>query len=236
MKKTVSLLAILMCFVFSNKINAQAFGMSASLAGFFPKYQDVTTNPYYGNSRVLGHTGAFSPGIRLEANYILPGFNFPVGGYNGLDFTYFFPVVDSTYYTAFMKNGSQVGVIGTSKTTSYQISLRCGYEIPQTFNDFLLLHFGWGMGFMHSKSVPVIPDRTTTFPYDQSDFEASTFTPTKQGEISIEILAGGIYEFERFSVMAQYSVIFGLGEEGLTPNSHYRHGLTVGIFYPLKKL
>lgn len=237
MKKSIFAFALLCCFVCTQRLHAQAFGMSGSVVGFFPKFKDVTySSSYYSSTvRTLGHVTAFSPGIRIEGNYILPGFNFPISGYNGIGFTYFFPLMDSAFYMARTKNGYSVDVLGKSKTTNYNISLRFAYEIPQTFNDFLLLHIGWGMGYMHSKTEYILPDKSPTFNYDKSDFDETSFIPTKHGGIAVEVLAGGIYELEHFSIIGQYSVMFGF-DEGLSTTIRYQHGFTLGIFYPLKKL
>ncbi|CAN5157592.1 hypothetical protein BH09BAC5_BH09BAC5_16420 [soil metagenome] len=236
MKEIVSLVA-LVCF--SIIMNAQSFGISAHGLAFMEKNSDVTI----GNSnsgRTLGHMSPFSPGFRFEGNYILPGFSIPVSGYNAIAFTYFLPHSDSAYTEANLLNNfySTVPIFGTIKTNRYLLGLRFAYEIPQSFNDFLMLHIGWGMGYRHTSSTFVLPEKSATFNYDQSDFDPATFVPVKSGGFAIEILFGGIYELEKFSITAQYSVLFGINSDSnqRLAQEKFRHGLTVGIYLPLKRL
>lgn len=229
--KKIIFTTLILVFGLSN-LKSQSFGVSAYALGSIVKNPNQTYN-YNNTSREVGHTPAFNPGFRAELNYILPGFNIPVSGFNGLGFSYFAPHSDSAVFLATMTNNfDRLTVLGTEKTSMYNIGMRFGYEIPQTFNDFLLIHFGWGMGYNHYKSQYVLPEQSPTFNYTTNDFDPETFIPRKSGSFAMEVLAGAAYEFERFSIVGQYSVSFQLG--GLVSHG-YRHGATVGIYYPLKK-
>jgi hypothetical protein len=228
MKKLLSILAAFV--LLSPALSAQALGFSAHAVSYFPKYQDILVSG--SSNRTVGHTGKFVPGISLEANYILPGFNFPVTGYNGIDFTYCFPVTDSAVLLLDRVNGSTLQKLGTNKIQFKHVGLRFGYEIPQTFNDFLLLHVGWGMGMMSAKTTPIIPERSTEFPFDPSDFTAESTESMKRRAATIEILFGGVYELEKISITGQYSFLYSFGVVG---SSVYRHSFNVGVFVPLKR-
>ncbi|HET6992421.1 MAG TPA: hypothetical protein VFJ43_13895 [Bacteroidia bacterium] len=237
MKKNIPLILFIASMIFSSLVKSQSLGVSGSFVGFFPKYRPIdyyNSNTYI--TRTIGHTGNFSPGIRLEGNYILPGYSIPVSGFNGIGFTYFFPVIDSAVYTARLKNYGNlpVNILGTSRITYTQFSFRFAYEIPQSFNEFLLLNAGWGVGYMHYKKENILPEKTPAFNYEKSDFDESAFVPVKKGSAAIEILFGGTYEFEHFYIMAHYSLILDFGDDSENP-VRYRHGLTAGIFYPLKR-
>ena len=231
MKKIV--LIFFFSIVISPFLDAQTFGVSAYALAFIPNYPEIVVRNSQGDERVVGHLFPVSPGIRVEGNYILPGFSFPVSAFNGLGFSYYFPHEDSAYYRPVLLSGTTLDVLATRKVSSRQFNFRFGYEIPQTFNDFLLLHFGWGMGYMNSTTQNIIPEKSPVFNYELSDFEETSFLPVRKGEFSIDILAGAVYEFEHLSVIGQYSVIAGInGASG----ARFRHGLTVGVFYPLKQL
>lgn len=234
MKKILASLAILVLSA-NLSLHSQALGLSAYAIGMFPKLDMPEYIPYYNTPRTLTQATKFSPGVRIEANYILPGFSFPVTGFNGLGYTYFLPVTDSTVVNAHFKNsGGNISVAGTRKITNSVISIRFGYEIPQTFDDFLLIHFGMGMGYGKWKYTNILPEKTTSFNYDQSDFDESDFEPVKVRSAHLEILFGGVYELEHFSITGQYSVMFPFGG-GRDKVLHFGHGLNVGIFIPLKR-
>jgi hypothetical protein len=232
MKKIIIALT---AFLFaSHALEAQSFGVSAYGLGYMVKTPDQTVSNY-SSTRTLGHTSPFNPGFRVEMNYILPGFNIPISGFNGLGLSYFAPHTDSAVFLAPMANGYYTPtVIGTEKTSQMNIGLRFGYEIPQTFNDFLLIHFGWGMGFNRYKSQYILPEQSSTFNYTSADFDPETFLPRKSGSFGMEVLGGVAYEFERSSLIGQYSFAFGLG--GSEEGHGYKHGITAGIYFPLKKL
>ena len=231
MKKTIFTALILICAL--NNLKSQSFGASAYVLGTMVKNPDQSTS-YNGPTREIGHMSPFNPGFRLELNYILPGFNIPVSGFNGLGFSYYAPHSDSAVFMAPSANNYYtLDVLGTEKTSMYNIGLRFGYEIPQTFNDFLLIHFGWGMGYNHYKSQYVLPEQSSTFNYTAADFDPETFVPRKSGAFEIELLTGVVYELERFSLVGQYSFSLELG--GFDGGHGYRHGLTAGIYFPLKR-
>ncbi|HTF02815.1 MAG TPA: hypothetical protein VK826_02285, partial [Bacteroidia bacterium] len=57
-----------------------------------------------------------------------------------------------------------------------------------------------------------------------------TFEPVVSRGASFEIIIGAVYEFEKFSLIGQYSLVkpwSGINEEP------FRHGPSVGIFLPL---
>lgn len=216
--------------------SAQQFGISAQGVVWMQRPQEIEID--LGNTSRIMKTGV-SPavGFRVEGNYILPGFNIPVSGYNGVGLTYISPSTDSAFYYAESASGfgPQIGILGTRKTSILSIGLRFGYEIPQEFNDFLLLHYGFGFSFTRFTTQNVLPEQSSTFQYTASDFKSETFDKVKDGGMGIEIMVGAVYEFESFSLFGQYSlmipmVAFDSDAIGL------RHGPTVGLFYPLYRL
>ena len=217
-------------------LSAQQFGVSAQGVMHVRSAFDVNYSSNVGpnSSRTIKNNMSFAPGIRIEANYILPGFSAPVSGYNGIGFSIIAPMVDSLVYTAKLRNNSwsnYVDILGTRKISMVNVGLRFGYEIPQTFNDFLLIHVGFGMGFTRVKEQLVLPEQTGTFQYTEADFEEGTFDPVKKGTLNLEILTGVVYEFENFSLIGQYSVNLypTLSSDGVPK---FRHGPSVGVMVP----
>jgi hypothetical protein len=229
MKKIV--FAFCISLISAGYIGAQSFGVSAYALGFVVKNQDYVDN-FTGPERIIGHMPAFTPGVRVEMNFLVPGYGFPASGFNGLGISYFAPHSDSVIFNARLNNGYTIDdIIGIEKTTTFQIGFRFGYEFPQTFNDFLMINYGWGMGYQHTKKEYVLPDETARFPFTADDFEAETFLPRNHGEFALELFVGAVYELEKFSLVGQYS--FSTGIDSFEQHS-YRHGLTAGIYYPLK--
>lgn len=212
---------------------AQQFGISGQGVVWMQMPREIEVNSGWSQDRIIKTGISPAVGFRVEANYILPGFNIPVSGYNGLGVTIITPKEDSAFYYADLANGfgGPVGIIGTRKTSVMSIGLRFGYEIPQEFNDFLLIHYGFGFSFTRFKMQNVLPAQSATFNYTASDFDSEDFEPVKYGGMGIEIMVGAVYEFESFSLFGQYSVMipaaFSNDDIGL------RHGPTVGFFYPL---
>lgn len=214
---------------------AQQLGISAQGVVWMQRPQEIEID--LGNTSRIMKTGV-SPaaGFRVEGNYILPGFNIPVSGYNGVGVTIIAPSTDSAFYYAKSASGfgADIPIIGTRKTSILSIGLRFGYEIPQEFNDFLLLHYGFGFSFTRFTTQNILPDQSTSFNYTASDFDPKTFEKVKDGGMGIEIMVGAVYEFESFSLFGQYSVMLPL--VAFEENIGLRHGPTVGLFYPLYRL
>ncbi|CAN5860562.1 hypothetical protein BH11BAC7_BH11BAC7_30450 [soil metagenome] len=229
---------VLSCLLFVAYTAAQSIGISAFALAFSARYPDQIDKTGY-TERTMGHLSSFSPGFRIEGNWILPGYSFPVSGFNGIGFSCFFPHTDSAFFTANTKNNTYntVDIAGTAVCKRFTINLRAAYEIPQNFSEFLLLHAGWGMGFTHYSSRYILPEKTATFNYVLDDLDPEVFLPEKNGNPFIELLFGGAYELEKFSFIAQYSVSLELGADRTThPKDFIRHGLTAGVYLPLKKL
>ncbi|MCX6312262.1 MAG: hypothetical protein NT084_11590 [Bacteroidetes bacterium] len=229
--KKIILIAFSISILIPNLVKSQSLGFSAYALGFFPKAPVPIDESVY-QGRTMGHTSTFSPGVRIEANCMMIGTSPAKFGYTGLGFSYFLPHSDSAFYQAKLKSGFTVPVVATTKTTCSHISLRFAYDIPQTFNEFISIHIGVGMGFLQYKTQNILPEKSTTFNHDASEFDASNFTPVRSGDISMEVLVGALYELEKFSVVGQYSYVLGMDRMYGKGN---RHGLTVGIYYPLKK-
>lgn len=217
-------------------VSAQQFGVSAQGVLHMRSAFDVNYSSNVGpnGSRTIKNNMSFAPGIRIEANYILPGFSAPVSGYNGIGFSIIAPMVDSLVYTAKLRNSSwsnYIDILGTRKISMVNVGLRFGYEIPQTFNDFLLIHVGFGFGFTRVKEQLVLPEQSSTFQYTEADFEEGAFDPVKKGTLNLEIIAGMVYEFEKFSFFGQYSVNLypTLSTDGVPK---FRHGPSVGVMLP----
>lgn len=218
MKKFISFLSCLFCI---GCLSAQSWGISAQALGVF------LNNPY--ESEVIGHSNPFSPGIRIEGNYIVPGFTFPISGFNGLSFSYYLPYQDSVEVVAPLKNWGILYFPGKESTTAYNLGLRFAYEIPQTFNDFLMIHAGWGFDVALLRSHYVLPDK-----YNADDFKPGTFKPNNYIGFEGEIFVGVAYELEKFSLVGQY--IGWPGVNSMTEMFTFRHGFSAGIYYPLKKV
>lgn len=214
---------------------AQQFGISAQGVVWMQRPQEIEIN--LGNTSRTMKTGA-SPaaGFRVEGNYILPGFNIPVSGYNGVGVTIIAPSTDSAFYYAKSASGfgGDIPIVGTRKTSILSIGLRFGYEIPQEFNDFLLLHYGFGFSFTRFTTQNILPDQSTSFNYTASDFDPETFEKVKDGGMGIEIMVGAVYEFESFSLFGQYSIMLPI--VAFEENIGLRHGPTIGLFYPLYRM
>ena len=234
MRKAIALV-LLACS--ASGLYAQQFGMSAQGVVWMQRPREIQIYMGFNNTRVMKTGVAAAPGFRLETNYILPGFSIPVSGYNGLGITYIAPSTDSAFYYGETASGfgADIPVVGTRRTSVLSIGLRFGYEIPQEFNDFLLLHYGFGFSFTRFTTQNVLPEQSTTFNYTSADFNPTTFEKVKDGGMGIEIMVGAVYEFESFSLFGQYSLMlpmvgFDSDEIGI------RHGPTVGLFYPLYRL
>jgi hypothetical protein len=213
-------------------LNAQSVGASAYFLGFSVVNPDDFMTVGNGQ-RALGHMSSFSPGVRVEANFLVPAL---ASGFNGLGFSYFFPHPDSAFfYGRLNNNNTGVDVLGKEVSTSYMISFRFGYQIPQSFNDFLMINVGWGFGFQHTKTWYELPEKSATFNYDKSDFDPATFEPGVDARPFFELLLGGTYEFEKFYVAAHYSFMRKFSNSAGYEHRYekYRHGLTAGIYFPL---
>jgi hypothetical protein len=205
---------------------AQQFGVSAAGLVFFQPNRVFETN----NGRIINTGSSPAAGIRIEGNYILHSPFFPVSAYNGIGVTFVAPSTDSAVYNAQLKNGGGLELIGLQKSSMLNIGLRFGYEIPQQFDDFLIIHAGFGLSFTKITRTNIFPDDMASSAYQQSDFESETFDPVVSRGASFEILVGAVYEFEKFSLLGQYSFVkpwSGINEEP------FRHGPSVGIFIPL---
>jgi hypothetical protein len=219
-------------FLLSSALCAQSLGVGVYALGFFPKPVDAIDQTIYSDPREMGHMPSFSPGIRGELNIMQVGMSPAKIGYLGLGVSYFFPHSDSAYYIAQLKTGHGVKILGTQKTTALDISMRIAYDIPQSFNDFLSLHLGLGIGMLRYTTTLELPEKSSTFNYEKSDFEEESFVTYPSGDVHLEVLAGGMYEFEKFYIVGQYSLIIGMDRQFGRGN---RHGITAGIYYPIKR-
>ncbi len=235
MMKILIPVSLVFLFFFSPALDAQSFGVSAQGVVLVANHREIIYNPGYGNPRTVQHVNNFLTGIRIEGNYILPGFGIPVSAYNGIGVTLFAPATDSAVFRGQLANNNgTIDVLGTRKFSSKAVSLRFAYEFPQSFNDFLLIHYGWGFHYSFTKSTNILPAQSPTFNYEASDFSEETFEPNKTRGLNIEVMAGCMYELEKFSLSAQYGVYIPLGN--FTGTSGLRHGLSAGIYYPLYRL
>lgn len=226
--KRVSLLAILsLCFSFAG--NAQSAGVSAYLLSSTIHYSQYRDNYSPAPPRTIGKTNGFSPGLRLEGNLLTPERR--VFHNSAIGISYYFPHRDSSYYFADLKIDSVIGIYGSFKTSSVQANIRSSYNLPFNF-EFLKLHVGIGYGLIQYKTQYALPEKNASFNYEQSDFKEYTFVPIKSYGLSYELLAGGMYEFEKFYVMAQYVLVIETANS-LEPPA--RHSLHLGIYYPLKR-
>ena len=216
---------------------AQQFGFSGQGVLWMRRPHEVRVNPGSGGNRVIMTGIAPAVGIRLEGNYILPGYGFPVSGYNGIGVTWIAPSSDSAFYYAERSTGfgGPVSILGTEKTSILSIGIRFGYELPQDFNDFLLLHYGFGFGFTSFKSRYVLPEQSATFNYTMDDFKSETFEPRKARDFGIEFIVGAVYELEYVSIFGQYSLLLPVIGFNSNTSVGLRHGPSIGVFYPFDR-
>ncbi len=226
MKQILVVAIFSLCF--STFSFAQSAGINAALIGSTIHYPQLGN--YYINPRPMGKTNGFSPGLRLEGNLMTP--ERKIFNYNAIGVSYYFPRRDSTYYFLELTSDSALLVFGTFKTTSMQVSIKSAWNIPFHF-EFLTIHVGIGYGLARYKTQLVLPDKSDSFNYDKSDFRGYYFEPKKSYGSTTELLAGGLYEFEKFYILAQYSLIF---ETINSTEPAVRNGLHVGIYYPLIRL
>ena len=231
LKKLVCALGILT----SAGISAQQFGISAHGLMSFQPNQDI---PVPMSDRVMKSGTAPAPGFRFETNYLLPGYgSFPIAAYSGLAIMYIAPATDSVVYSARRISGpfggDNIDIVGTERISTFGISLRFGYEIPQDFNEFLMINYGGGMGYIRYTRQYVLPEQSATFTLTEDDFEAETFAKQSKGSFGLEIFAGCVYELERFSLIGQYSALLPMSAGSGSDILRLRHGFSVGLFYPL---
>jgi hypothetical protein len=209
----------LLCF--AGAVQGQWLGISLLGHGFF----GVGGNQEYyaAGDRFLGNPGGIQPGFRAECLYLLPGFNAPATAYTAIGVGYLLPKTDSIVETLNRVSWGQEEVPMTQKTSQLNIGLRCGYEIPQS-NDFMILHFGWGLGYSRLTSLKQLPADLDPAVYQDVDY-----TPFRTSGIGIELLFGVTYELEHFHLIGQYSGM-AVMSGGLT----IKHGITAGVFLPFK--
>lgn len=224
---------VLLCMAMGTlQLAAQQAGLSAQGLLMFHKQRSYEMR---NSDRIVRSGPGAATGIRLELNYILPGYFIPVSGYNGLGVTILAPSVDSVVYAARLRQGSTLQIAGTARTSMTSIGFRCGYEFPQEISQFLLIHYGWGFAWTKYKSQRVLPAQSSTFNYTAADFNPQDLKRVVDGGGTVELLIGGVYELEKFSLMAQYSAIipFMAYDSGV---ARLQHGLSAGIFYTLADL
>jgi hypothetical protein len=225
--------------VFSVPLFSQQLGVTASAVAFLPRYdnRDEAYNPdYYYH---IQHKNKVWPGLRLELNFLGRERRFPIASYRGFAITYLAPKQDSASFVLKYNSGSELWVRrGLQRSSMVNISLRVGFEIPQNFSDFLMIHIGLGAGILSSRTVYQLPEDTQYRTYDKADFVPETFGPHWNMTAGFEAFTGAVYEFEKFSLVAQYSFLYGLygvrGRFGLLDTT-IRNQVSVGIFYPLIK-
>lgn len=226
--KRIIVVAILLLLCFSIFSNAQSAGISAYLLGSSIHYPQHRDN-YASSPRTMEKTNGFSPGLRLEANLMTPERR--VFHNSAIGFSYYFPHRDSTFYYSNLVSNSAVRVFGTFKTSSIQANIRSSYNLPFNF-EFLTIHVGIAYGLIQYKTQYFLPEKSASFNHEPSDFNEPRLIPQKSYGISTELLAGGLYEFEKFYLLAQYCLIF---ETANTIEPPVRHSLHLGIYYPIKK-
>jgi hypothetical protein len=197
---------ILFAFLFFSKFSlSQTPGCSIQSLFYFPGYDDLGS---------IKHMHNVIPGIRGEINFFPKGFH-------GIGIDYFFPMSDSSMITVSDGFGGTKGVVGVKKRSTLDIMARFGYKIPQSFNDFLTLHIGFGSGFTEVFEQTVYPTSGVV-----------GFPETKAPGFSLELLGGGIYELKYFFVFAQFSYIYTISE---LSHQNRRDGFVFGIYLPFKR-
>jgi hypothetical protein len=236
MKKGICLFFL---FIFCVPAFSQQRGISAHVVALVPDYDNEMEMYNSFSGLYVHHKNVVCPGIRLEGNSIRKD-GFPVSVIKGLGITYIIPFLDSAQYILVNKGGSPFYVYrGQRRSSMVNLSLRFGYEIPQSFNEFLTITLGFGGGALTSRGVYLVPPPTPNgYVYTKDDFDPKSLGPHWDMTANFEGFTGIIYEFEKYSAIVQYSYSysFSAAREGYgLLDAHNRHQFSVGIFYPLKQ-
>jgi hypothetical protein len=241
MKRSLLLFLLLS---FSLPCFTQIKGVSGSLVLIIPEYDNWAHDFHEINNRFyMHHENRYCTGARVEYNYmrddgdrIYPFF----ADYFGAGISYIFPFKDSASYVLQTTQGYPFEVNKAEvKNDMLNLGMHFGYKIPQEFNDFLSIFLGAGGGVLTSRATYPLPPPHGTYTYTREEFKPESFHSVRKFTANMEAFVLLNYEFERFSVMGQYSFLYSFTEartndSGLL-DSHIRSQVTLGIFYPLKK-
>ncbi len=207
-------------FAFVSLCAQTSVGFSAAMSGYIPVYRQ---------SYKVMHLGKYTtpiPAFRLEANLVMSSFS-------GIGVSFSLPVRDSVF-VAGRRNYQLSGWRCESVTRYFNFCFRFGYEIPQEYSDFLLIHAGFGFGFERQKIIYQITDfDPSTDRFEDEDIDTESMKK-RNGEMTPELFVGALYEFEKFSLFAQYGFRFSFGDESLTYK--YNSVITAGVYCPVKRL
>jgi hypothetical protein len=186
--------SLLFCvWIFSGSIFAQKqFGVAAMatvIHSISHENANRTSNPY-----VTGLRGEFLKtklGIgRVRLAYL------------GIAISAFPSSKEDVTVTGHPKNiGIDKKFTGTRTESEEECMLRCGFEIPQHWSDFLFLNFGFAAGLDHGKEKYDLQDFDPQL-YYLSHQESTSFFLNGYGYLISEFLSG-FYEFNKFYVWTQ---------------------------------
>jgi hypothetical protein len=148
----------------------------------------------------------------------------PVGwsAIRSLSINYFPNTNDSVAVAGTTGCCSRDSIRGIRTLNAFQISYVQSYEIGD-FDEFLMLHVGWGIGFQQQNYRFEFADvDVSTVEFDDYTFRSGLIF--SQNYFTFRLVAGAHYEFERFRVYAE------VGAQGRNPVAFIANA---GIFYPL---
>ncbi|MDQ3110838.1 MAG: hypothetical protein M3R17_13175 [Bacteroidota bacterium] len=210
------------------EIGGQNIGVSGSLLGYFPSYKREELNGI-----ILTHIAKLTPGFYLEATFLRPDHPKPWGFVNGgIGVNYFFPVLDSAIIEAELHSGQNLHFRGRHKVAIKGMYFRQAFEIPQQYSLFTF-SLGYTVGWFFSSVTPVLPVNSAGFPYSEADFAPLALAPVKNNQLNFQFHLSGHYELEHFFLFGNYTIMVnGI----LLRDTQLRHGVSLGIFYPLLKI
>lgn len=188
--------------------NAQSTGVSVQSLFYKPGFEGGNRNSSF------SHIRSIMPGIRGEINFFPKGFH-------GIGVDYFFPTRDSSVLDVYSAATGPIFKRCLLERSTLDILARFGYKIPQSMNEFLTLHLGFGAGYTQ------VTEKIIT-PFPNMEYVKQSRAPG----FSLELLAGAIYEFQYVDVFAQFSYMYTISE--LASQIH-RNGFVFGVYVPLKR-
>lgn len=226
--------------VFSAPLFSQQLGVTGSVLAFIPRYENLSYHYNPQNSQHLQHKkNIIWPGVRLELNHFETGRKFPFVSYLGFSITYLIPKLDSSSYYLRRTDGGELFVRrGVQRNSMFNFAFKLGLEIPQNLSDFLMIHICLGGGILSSRTMYLMPENTQYSTYNKEDFAQDTFGPWWNATVNSELFAGAVYEFEKYSIVGQYSFLYGVNSlygTGALLDTRIRNQVSIGIFYPLNK-
>lgn len=225
------LVATLAC-AFPFVANAQSYGISGGLS--YMKNHYLARDPFYQDTTRIG--------ARFEFTTLAKDNPDVRGKYKAIGFESYRRFRDSAVVEVLSERGTHYLKKTVWTHQPIIMTARVGFEIPQKWNEFLMLNIGFGIGMMVERNHFVL-DSLQDDEYVSSIWPKSTGTIRdlpfgKPGattiyfkNLSAEIFAQAFYEFQYFSVFATYSYKTFVGG---TAQTELHQSINIGLYYPLK--